>query len=43
MHVIGAIPATATRRESRMFEAPEDVRGRRVGVGVYEVVFDAEP
>jgi hypothetical protein len=36
------LEAAAARFESMGDEIPEDVRGRRVGVDVYEVVFDGE-
>ena len=38
-----AIEAAEQRFESMGDEIPEDVRGRRVGVDVYEVVWDGKP
>jgi hypothetical protein len=37
------LDAAKERFEQMGDEIPEDVRGRRIGVDVYEVVFDAEP
>ena len=37
------LDAAKERFEQMGDEIPEDIRGRRVGVDVYEVVFDAEP
>jgi len=39
----GAIEAAEQRFESMGDEIPEDVRGRRGGVDVYEVVWDGTP
>ena len=38
-----AVEAAEQRFESMGDEIPEDVRGRRVGVDVYEVVWDSKP
>jgi hypothetical protein len=38
-----AVEAAEQRFESMGDEIPEDVRGRRVGVDVYEVVWDGKP
>jgi hypothetical protein len=38
-----AIEAAEQRFESMGDEIPEEVRGRRVGVDVYEVVWDGKP
>ena len=38
-----AMEAAEQRFESMGDEIPEDVRGRRVGVDVYEVVWDGKP
>ena len=38
-----AVDAAEQRFESMGDEIPEDVRGRRVGVDVYEVVWDGTP
>jgi hypothetical protein len=38
-----AVEAAAARFEAMGDEVPEEVRGRRTAVDVYEVVFDAEP
>ena len=37
------LDAAKERFEQMGDEIPEDIRGRRVGIDVYEVVFDAEP
>jgi hypothetical protein len=37
------LEAAAERFEQMGDEIPEEVRGRRVGVDVYEVLFDGEP
>ena len=36
------LEAAAARFESMGDEIPEEIRGRRVGIDVYEVVFDGE-
>ena len=38
-----AVEAAEQRFESMGDEIPEDVRGRRIGVDVYEVVWDGAP